>query len=195
MALYFCWLGTYTDALVWPTLVGLLCSFANWKDGNFDPNQSKYTIVYTLYMSGWTVHFLERWGRKENELRFLWGNEAMTVVQKPRPQFKGVLRINFITNSEKLVADSAGVQFAKRLGSWLLILLVVLFTIFCATAAESLALLGRKPGRCTATDGNRRSRRRPGPRCGIEPAPCAAARRSTRSPARSQRPHTPRGRR
>ena len=152
MALYFCWLGTYTDALVWPTLVGLLCSFANWKDGNFDPNQSKYTIVYTLYMSGWTVHFLERWGRKENELRFLWGNEAMTVVQKPRPQFKGVLRINFITNSEKLVADSAGVQFAKRVGSWFLILLVVLFTIFCATAAESLALLGRKPVmRCFTT--------------------------------------------
>jgi len=145
VALYFCWVGTYTDSLIWPAFIGLLCSMANWSDGEIDPNESRYTIWYTLYFACWAVNFLGRWERKENELRFLWGNVVVDQVQKPRPQFEGVLRVNFVTGREMMVPRNPPGQYAKRALSWSLILLILVFTTFAALAAESLALLARKP--------------------------------------------------
>jgi hypothetical protein len=133
--------------------------------------RSRYTVWYTLYFSCWAVNFLGRWERKENELRFLWGNVEVRHVQKPRPQFEGVLRelsdkqcsvdkktwlhltnntdmpagVNFVTGRELMVPRNPPAQYAKRAFSWFLIVLILVFTTFAALAAESLALLARKP--------------------------------------------------
>ena len=142
LAMYFCWVGTYTDSLVWPAFIGIVCTLANWKDGEIDPDRSQYTNVYTFYFACWAVNFLGRWERRENELRFLWGNETMNEVKKPRPEYIGILRVNWVTGRETLVAISPAMQYFKRAVSWILILFIVVLTTFLALAAESLALLG-----------------------------------------------------
>eukprot|EP01043_Picozoa_sp_COSAG02_P068040 COSAG02_NODE_11154_length_1782_cov_1.877005_1_plen_264_part_10 len=66
----------------------------------------------------------------------------MNEVKKPRPEYIGILRVNWVTGRETLVAISPGMQYFKRAVSWMLILFIVVLTTFLALAAESLALLG-----------------------------------------------------
>jgi hypothetical protein len=53
--------------------------------------------------------------------------------------------VNFVTGRELMVPRNPPGQYAKRAFSWFLILLILVFTTFAALAAESLALLARKP--------------------------------------------------
>jgi hypothetical protein len=78
----------YTKALMWPSLIGILCLlFAIIMGEGIDPNKNDLTILYSLYIAMWSVQFLHSWARRECELRFLWGTELVAEKQVPRPQF------------------------------------------------------------------------------------------------------------
>ena len=56
-----------------------------WAYGGVDENP--LTMVYSVYLGLWSISFLNWWTRRENELRFLWGNEktdTASMVSSPR---------------------------------------------------------------------------------------------------------------
>eukprot|EP01052_Picozoa_sp_SAG31_P014606 SAG31_NODE_914_length_11058_cov_13.316270_7_plen_549_part_00 len=71
IGLYTAWLALYTRLLIYPAVTGLILyllgSFA------FDSIDDNWlSIPYSIYMSLWSVLFLNFWLRRENELKFLW---------------------------------------------------------------------------------------------------------------------------
>eukprot|EP01048_Picozoa_sp_COSAG05_P013010 COSAG05_NODE_1345_length_5128_cov_2.221316_3_plen_1405_part_00 len=142
IALYFCWLGLYVQSLVLPSVVGLLVNLSNVWRGDLDPDTNQLTLAYSLFFAAWAVSFLSQWERKEYELRFLWGTENIVESQKPRPQYKGVLRVNFTTSREVLVDKSPAKRFFRQCMSWLVIIMVMVFTAMLALWAELLSKKG-----------------------------------------------------
>ena len=53
------------------------------------------TLMYSVFMSIWSVVFLSVWRRKEAEHSFLWGSEGYEDSEPPRPQFKVRLTSTF----------------------------------------------------------------------------------------------------
>jgi hypothetical protein len=58
VALYFCWLGCYVKALVFPAVVGVLVTLVNATQGQFSPDDNPLTIPYSLFFAAWSGHFL-----------------------------------------------------------------------------------------------------------------------------------------
>ena len=89
------------------------------------------TMFYSVYLGLWSITFLNWWTRRENELRFLWGNEqhqAIAAQAEPRHQFKGVLEINPDTGRQMLVARSEFGQSLKRLIGFFAVFFMMIVT-------------------------------------------------------------------
>ena len=143
-ALYFCWLGAYVKALIIPSAVGIFAMLVNAIRGEYSPDTNPLTIFYSFFFACWSVAFLASWERRENELHFLWGTENLSVSQQPRPQYKGLLRVNFTTSREVLVDKSPVSQLAKQACSWLVISLFMLLTATGALLAELVSKYAEK---------------------------------------------------
>ena len=102
-------------------------------------------MFYSVYLGLWSITFLNWWTRRENELRFLWGNEqhqATAAQAEPRHQFKGVLEINPDTGRQMLVARSEFGQSLKRLIGFFAVFFMMIVTISAATMAMLLRYVG-----------------------------------------------------
>ena len=103
-AIYFSWLATYTKALGIAGIFGSITMiFQFWKPEVLIPKEEQIagvdgnplTLMYSVFMSIWSVVFLSVWRRKEAEHSFLWGSEGYEDSEPPRPQFKVRLTSTF----------------------------------------------------------------------------------------------------
>ncbi|KAL1123938.1 hypothetical protein AAG570_001708 [Ranatra chinensis] len=88
IALYFQFLGFYTYALLVPMILGFVQLLT-----------SSGTLVYFSIINViWAALFLELWRRKCTELAFTWGTISMTSLDEPRPNFRGVMGKDSVTD-------------------------------------------------------------------------------------------------
>eukprot|EP00735_Rhodelphis_limneticus_P011190 TRINITY_DN4257_c0_g1::TRINITY_DN4257_c0_g1_i1::g.7946::m.7946 TRINITY_DN4257_c0_g1::TRINITY_DN4257_c0_g1_i1::g.7946 ORF type:complete len:721 (+),score=181.50,sp/Q4V8U5/ANO10_DANRE/29.92/2e-68,Anoctamin/PF04547.7/8.4e-126 TRINITY_DN4257_c0_g1_i1:100-2262(+) len=100
IALYFAFLGFYTKCLVSPALLGIGLTIAQWIYGDYD--QTWIICVYAIYISIWSICFLELWKRENSRYAWRWDVYDYEQEEKARPEFKGELRISPITGKEEL---------------------------------------------------------------------------------------------
>ena len=151
-AIYFSWLATYTRALGFAGIWGTITMVEQWvgvlrepgDPGGVDGNRA--TLVYSVFMSVWSVIFLSVWKRKEAEHSFLWGSEGFEDSQKERPEFKGILVVNKETGREDLVEGRPLMRALKKFFS-----VVVIFLCMFATVMGAFVAVGFKnkaPKKC-----------------------------------------------
>ena len=87
----------------------------------------------------WTVQFLSKWERTENEYQFLWGSaDTQLSSERPRTSYRGVLRMNLVTGKEKLVDRDPRRQNLIKIMNWIAIMFIILITIFVAIVCANL---------------------------------------------------------
>lgn len=155
-AIYFSWLATYTKALGIAGVFGTWTMiFQFWKPEWMLPDETGVappegvdgnpaTLMYSIFMSIWSVLFLSVWRRKEAEHAFLWGSEGFEDSEGPRPEFKGVLVVNPETGREDLVEGNYLLKLLKKSFSTCVILACMFSTVFGAFQAMSLKNLAPK---------------------------------------------------
>ena len=145
VGLYFSWLGTYTQALLLQSTLGMVVMIYQPIAGAKNPEcdffgcgvaYNPLTIFYSVYVGIWSTIFIESWHRRENELRFLWGTEKLSQIEQPRPSFEGELDTNPETGRQLIVVKSQTVQYLKVIASTLVSVAFILFTIASAVAAQ-----------------------------------------------------------
>ena len=119
------------------SLLRFECQMAESFLERIDPNNNgSMTMAYSLFIAIWSVQLLQRWNRREAELRFLWGHELdLDQQQGVRTQFQGRLKVNPITGRETQVERGFLRGIAKKTASWLM----VAFLGFCTASAALLA--------------------------------------------------------
>ena len=172
VGLYFRWLGLYVSSLVTPAVAGLLVTLYNmtrrgdeveqlveesgvvgeeilpeYRSHGGAPN-NLLSNAYSLYFAFWTVQFLSKWERTENEYQFLWGSaDTQLSSDLIRPSYQGIIRMNLVTGKEKLVDRDPRKQNLMRLASWLLIICMILITVVVAIVCANLEKIA-PPVRC-----------------------------------------------
>jgi hypothetical protein len=136
VGLYFSWLGLYTAMLIICSLFGVVVMIAQPIYGGVENNP--FTLAYSIYVGLWSISFLESWGRRESELRFLWGTADLKDIETPRSQFEGVLETDFETGRQSLEHKSMRDYYIKMSVANFICFLFILFTIVSALAAQTV---------------------------------------------------------
>ncbi|XP_051553238.1 anoctamin-8 [Myxocyprinus asiaticus] len=100
IAMYFAWLGFYTNSMLYPAVIGFLL----WIFAESDQtSQDICCVVFAIFNVVWATLFLERWKRREAELAYKWGtlDTPAESLEEPRPQFRGVKRRSPVTGCEE----------------------------------------------------------------------------------------------
>ena len=145
VGMYFSWLGTYTKALNMSALFGITVQILQTMNSGRSVDKNPATLAYSVYVGLWSISFISAWGRRENELRFLWGTEGLSDIEEVRLAFIGEVIYNADTGKVTKQAFSQNKQLLKKLFSMLIVLLMMSFTILCATGAMLLRYLGETP--------------------------------------------------
>ncbi|KAF2360317.1 Anoctamin [Trinorchestia longiramus] len=97
IAIYFAWLGCYTASLVFPAVIGVIFWLNFW--GHDQAVEDKAFVALAFLNAVWGSVWLEAWKRRNAELSHRWGlpAEFHDLLQEPRPQFKGELRLSPVT--------------------------------------------------------------------------------------------------
>ena len=96
------------------------------------------TVTYSVYVGLWSITFLSAWGRRENELRFLWGAEGLSNQEETRLAFEGEVVYNPDTGRTFKVPGSMALHRGKRGVSVVIVLIMMFLTIAAATGATLL---------------------------------------------------------
>ena len=136
VALYFSWLGMYTSALAVNAVFGIGVMILQPIFGGVDNNPM--TVTYSVYVGLWSITFLSTWGRRENELRFLWGTAGLSTKEDPRLEFSGEVVYNPDTGRTFKVPASMWRHRGKRVLSVLVVLFMMVATTLAATGATLL---------------------------------------------------------
>ncbi|XP_059056301.1 anoctamin-8-like isoform X3 [Achroia grisella] len=97
IAMYFAWLGHYTQSLTVPAAVGFLfwiwlgTANDNWKDIAY--------VLFSLFNVLWACVYLETWKRYSNVLAYKWGtlDQRDELLVEPRPLFQGEMGTSPVT--------------------------------------------------------------------------------------------------
>jgi hypothetical protein len=81
IALYFAFIGVYTQSLFWPAIAGIVVFIFRLQYG---VDKNPLAMPYGVFMMLWSVHFISQWHRRESELKFMWGTELFEETEKPR---------------------------------------------------------------------------------------------------------------
>ncbi|XP_063955758.1 anoctamin-8-like [Lytechinus pictus] len=97
IAIYFAWLGFYTQALLFPAMVGLLVTI--FVDDSDQVNEDKSVMFVSVCNIIWASLVLEVWKRKGSVLAYHWGtlDSKHELIEEPRPQYKGDLVVNSVS--------------------------------------------------------------------------------------------------
>jgi len=94
IALYFAWLGFYTQWLWIATIVGIIATIFwlvdKWSAADWAVWVSS---IYAIFLSFWATFFLEYWKRKNNELNYYWGTTDFEHQEVERVDFMGEERL------------------------------------------------------------------------------------------------------
>ncbi|XP_028171924.1 anoctamin-8-like [Ostrinia furnacalis] len=97
IAMYFAWLGHYTQSLTVPAVVGFIfwiwlgTANENWKDIAY--------VLFSLFNVLWACVYLETWKRYSNALAYKWGtlDQRDDLLVEPRPLFEGEMGTSPVT--------------------------------------------------------------------------------------------------
>ncbi|CAB3226043.1 unnamed protein product [Arctia plantaginis] len=97
IAMYFAWLGHYTQSLTIPAAVGFIfwiwlgTANDNWKDIAY--------VLFSLFNVLWACVYLETWKRYSNVLAYKWGtlDQRDELLVEPRPLFQGEMSTSAVT--------------------------------------------------------------------------------------------------
>lgn len=92
VALYFSFLRSYTVALVVPAAFGSIA----WLFG------AKYSILYAVLLSLWSLVFVEGWRLRERALAVRWGVKGCRTVGRRRADFKADVTVEDPATGEKV---------------------------------------------------------------------------------------------
>uniref|UniRef100_A0A3Q4M4J9 Anoctamin n=1 Tax=Neolamprologus brichardi TaxID=32507 RepID=A0A3Q4M4J9_NEOBR len=135
IAMYFAWLGFYTNSMLYPAVIGFLL----WMLAEADQtSQDICCVVFALFNVVWATLFLERWKRREAELAYRWGtlDTPTESLEEPRPQFRGVKRCSPITGCEEFYYP----PWKRALFRWLVSLPICLLCLCFVFLAMLLCL-------------------------------------------------------
>eukprot|EP00657_Telonema_sp_P-1_P009422 TRINITY_DN3609_c0_g1_i2.p1 TRINITY_DN3609_c0_g1~~TRINITY_DN3609_c0_g1_i2.p1 ORF type:complete len:762 (-),score=247.85 TRINITY_DN3609_c0_g1_i2:108-2393(-) len=100
LALYFTFLGVYTQQLVIPTVLGFITWIIQLATGGVDAKSA--VPLYSFSIILWNTLLLEHWKRKEITCAWLWGTIGFESEEGARPDFEGVQRKNPVTGAPEL---------------------------------------------------------------------------------------------
>jgi len=122
ITLYFAFLGSFTKALVLPSVMGIVLMLYDWyfDDGDGD---SPLTTLYAALLLLWSVSFTENWKREQARLTYRWGTYNFEAIEEVRPEFEGQERPSPISGLPELYYPDY-----KR---WLLYAITVPVTLLC----------------------------------------------------------------
>ncbi|XP_075986029.1 anoctamin-10-like isoform X2 [Anticarsia gemmatalis] len=97
IAMYFAWLGHYTQSLTVPAAVGVIfwiwlgTANENWKDIAY--------VLFSLFNVLWACVYLETWKRYSAVLAYKWGtlDQRDELLVEPRPLFQGEMGTSAVT--------------------------------------------------------------------------------------------------
>jgi len=117
IALYFAWLGFYTQWLWLSSAIGVI-AFIFWiVDKTTDSQWSIWALtIYSIFLALWASFFLETWKRKNNELNYKWGTMDFTEQEVERPDFIGEDTAGFYSEGSWIEIDHTvdyGVKIPK----------------------------------------------------------------------------------
>ncbi|XP_059915599.1 anoctamin-8-like isoform X1 [Gadus macrocephalus] len=135
IAMYFAWLGFYTNSMLYPAVIGFLLWILAEAD---QTSQDICCVVFALFNVVWATLFLERWKRREAELAYKWGtlDTPAESLEEPRPQFRGVKRCSPITGCEEFYYPS----WKRALFRWLVSLPICILCLCFVFVAMLLCL-------------------------------------------------------
>ena len=140
VALYFAWIGLYTQKLKVPAVLGLM-TMAGYSVYGTDKNP--FALVYSVYLSLWSTLFLAQWQRYENDLKFRWGSEGFEQNEEPRSEFRGRFVRSDESGIERLVHKD-GKSRVKRITKMVLSWASIFAMIFGVCCAAMIAYLIRE---------------------------------------------------
>ncbi|CCI41018.1 unnamed protein product [Albugo candida] len=132
IALYFMYLGHYTQWLTLPAVIGLIVGVLAWK---LPISMKPYVFMYLLpafgiFMNIWAAVYLKNWKRLNAHASLRWG--VSKIKERPyhlRPQFRGEIISSPIDGS--LTKYFCPKQKWRRVAfSWLVISLLILIVFF-----------------------------------------------------------------
>ena len=141
-AMYFAFLESYTNSLLWPALLGLLTLVGHVFNG---VEMNPLTPAYSVLVSIWAIMFLSKWGSRQLELQHLWATDDYEDQEMPRKEFLTGMRNMQVLNEffgevETVVPSAAGAAYSKC-GSTMTILFCILTVIMAALVAMWIKLL------------------------------------------------------
>ncbi|XP_013147664.1 PREDICTED: anoctamin-8-like [Papilio polytes] len=97
IAMYFAWLGHYTQSLTVPAVVGFI--FWIWLGTANDNWKDIAHVLFSLFNVLWACVYLETWKRYSNVLAYRWGtlDQRDELLVEPRPLFQGEMGVSAVT--------------------------------------------------------------------------------------------------
>lgn len=136
VALYFAWLGLYTRWLRFPAVIGAFVMLGNFAEGGIDKNP--LTMGYSIFLSLWSTLFIEAWHNREAQYKFQWGSEGHEVNEKPRPQFRGAVKVDEVTKTKMMVQESDAYHYYQVIVSTTITVTLIFATIIGAYMAFAI---------------------------------------------------------
>ena len=87
VAFYFAWLAFYTNWLVAPALLGIVCFAFQLHAGRLD---HWICIPYSIFVMVWASFMLAYWRQHASSLAYKWGVLEYEAEETERPQFTGI---------------------------------------------------------------------------------------------------------
>ncbi|XP_054168179.1 anoctamin-8-like [Oppia nitens] len=125
IATYFAFLGFYTLALIFPSILGIFITFYGNNNNAFD---EIYILSFTVLNIIWSTVFLQKWKHTNNQLLQKWGSNQIQInEQSIRPLFR-----------DKSLFNLFNIEFERKLIKYFIsipvigICLVVIFGVMIA---------------------------------------------------------------
>lgn len=132
VALYFRFLGVYTQFLLFPGIVGLALQLVVWGTGDF---ASPVLPFFSVFICLWSITMLEYWKREEAMTGMRWGMLDFESKEPDRPEYHGA-EVNSPITGEKMTyfppasANSRAVQSLVAIGGMILLVVGVVASIY-----------------------------------------------------------------
>lgn len=136
IAMYFAWLGHYTQSLTVPAAVGFIfwiwlgTANDNWKDIAY--------VLFSLFNVLWACVYLETWKRYSNALAYKWGtlDQRDELLLEPRSLFQGEMSTSSVTGRPEPQYPAWRRRVWRHCVSF-----PVMLVCLCVAAAATFALL------------------------------------------------------
>lgn len=136
VALYFLFLGHYTEWLLYASIAGFLPGTVNYLYHAITGSNEIapfFSPLFGAFMAIWTTIYLEHWKRVNSHANLVWGTSSLEEVDHFRPQFHGDRQLKHSIDGSKAPYFSPREKMKRMILSWLVI--IFLIAIVCGLVA------------------------------------------------------------